>query len=452
MDIENRLVKKSNTAISSRVKGYSLNQIKIMNLAISELTEHTTADDVLSFDSVDLLKAIGLGANNHTELRKATLDMIRGIEIPKENGGFSQVPVFREIEYHTGGTVDIQFHEKVLPLLVQAKTEYTKYYFQNIQRLKSGYSIKIYELCKQYQNTKQGYRDLTIDELKIYLDIPLKKYPRFADFNRRVIKHSVDEITEKTDLKIDIEPIKKGRSTTGIRFYIALKNREQKGQEIQEQPALPCDFKELSPAGRQLVDDYQMSAKIAVELQVLAKSDDLLIYAMNQLNKKLDVKYKKGEKVDNPPKYTEVALRNSIPELLLSGVVEKEKIKAEEKKKLAEIKQQQKQAEEKAKTNKGALNKDFKIFCERPDLLEVLQYSNLKDLLTKGEQGQSENVIEQANKLSLDIYLKKASALNAIEVFEVLTDRMKSLTLTPVKGALTHTLKGYLKNCLSPLF
>lgn len=451
MEVDKRLVKKSNTAISSRVKGYSLNQMKIMNLAISELTEHTTADDVLSFQAVDLLRAIGLGENSHTELRKATLDMIRGIEIPKVNGGFSQVPVFHEIEYHAGGTVDIRFHEKVLPLLVQAKTEYTKYYFQNIQRLKSAYSIKIYELCKQYQNTKQGYRDLTIEELKIYLDIPLKKYPRFADFNRRVVKHSADEITEKTDLKIDFDPIKKGRSTTGVRFYITLKNKEQQAEE--QQPTLPHDFKELTPAGRQLVDDYQMSSSVAVELQILATTDEHLIYAMTQYNKKLDAKYKKGEKVDNLPRYSETALRELIPTILLSGVVEKEKIKAEEKQKQSEERKKQKLAEEKASTSKQELKRAFDLFCKRDDLLEVLREANLKELLKTELSSDFEFLVRSANKESNNFYMKDFSSLNASEVYAVLTHSVRGMEfIASVKPIQYKNITNLLKQVLQPLF
>lgn len=452
MDVKNRLVKKSNKAISSRVKGYSLNQMKIMNLAISELTEHTTTDEVLSFQAVDLLKAIGLGENNHTELRKATLDMIRGIEIPKADGGFSQVPVFQEIEYHAGGTVDIRFHEKVLPLLVQAKTEYTKYYFQNIQRLKSGYSVKIYELCKQYQNTKQGYRDLTIDELKIYLDIPLKKYPRFSNFKQKILNVAVPEITEKTDIKIDAEPIKKGRSVTGIRFYITLKNKEQ--QKDVEQPTLPNDFKELTVAGRKLVDDYLMSPKIAVELQVLASTDEHLTYAIEQHNKKVDSMLKKGgSPVTNPARYAEIALREQIPIILASGVVEKKKEKErrlkEEKGALLASEKKQQQAE----LNKKQLDDQFKKFCDRGDLLELLKSENLRGALKAELPVEFEPIVKQANKESFDVFGKDLDKLTAREVFEVLTSTVKGLSFAnQIKPIKYRNIKVYLKHSLKCLF
>jgi hypothetical protein len=450
MDVKNRLVKKSNSAISSRVKGYSLNQMKIMNLAISELTELTTADEVLSFQAVDLLKALGLGENNHTELRKSTLDMIRGIEIPKADGGFSQVPVFHEIEYHTGGTVDIRFHEKVLPLLVQAKTEYTKYYFQNIQRLKSTYSVKIYELCKQYQNTKQGYRDLTIDELKTYLDIPLKKYSRYCDLNQWVIKPTTKEVTEKTDLKVDIEPIKKGRSTTGIRFYITLKNKEKKIQE--EQPLLVPDHKELTPAGRQLIDDYLISPRTAVALQVLATTDEHLIYAMTELNKKIDAKEKKGESILNKARYIEVSLREAIPTLLISGKVEKEKAKAEEKKYLAEISKKQAGAEEIAQQKTKKVEGDFNAFCSRPDLLDVLNQLDLIRITSTVLTGKNENIMNLAIKQSQGVFAKNINELSSLEVFEVLTGTVKGFTMSKPKTSSYRMLKTYMKHAFKPHF
>jgi hypothetical protein len=450
MDVSNRLVKKSNTAISSRVKGYSLNQMKIMNLAISELTEHTTADEVLSFQAVDLLKAIGLGENNHTELRKSTLDMIRGIEIPEKDGSFTQVPVFQKIKYNTGGTVDIHFHSEVLPLLVQAKTEYTKYYFQNIQRLKSSYSIKIYELCKQYQNTKQGYRDLTIEELKTYLDIPLKKYPRYCDFNSRVIKGSVSEITEKTDLKVDIEPIKKGRSTTGIRFYIAIKNKEKEVQE--EQPLLIPDHKELTPAGRQLIDDYLISPRTAVELQILATTDEHLIYAMTELNKKMDKKEKKGETILNKARYAEVALRGDIPTLLISGKVEKEKAKAEEKNHLAEINKKQAEAEKIAQQKTKKAEGDFNAFCSRPDLLDVLNQLDLTAITSTILTGKNENIMNLAIKQSQSVFAKNINELSGLEVFEILTGTAKGFTMTKPKTSSYRMLKTYMKNVFKPHF
>ncbi|EHH0751444.1 replication initiation protein [Vibrio vulnificus] len=316
MDTKNRIVKKSNGTISSRVKDFSLTQMKIMNLAISELTEDTKPGEVLTFQAVELLKAIGLGEKNHVELRKATLDMIRGIEIPNADGSISQVPVFTDITYNDGGAVDIEFHPKVLPLLVLAKKEYTKYYFENIQRLKSTYSIKLYELCKQYQNTKQKYRDISVDDLKFYLDIPKKSYPRFSNFKQKILLVAIPEINEKTDLLIDFEEQKKGRSVVGIRFNILAKNNARIIEDTKKSI-------ELTPATKKLVQSYLIPSDIAKEIQELATTDEHLFYAIDLFDKQLKNKIKKTGEPDNLARYAEVSLRNSIPVILDSEIVEK---------------------------------------------------------------------------------------------------------------------------------
>ncbi|GMM86955.1 replication initiation protein [Pseudoalteromonas sp. MTN2-4] len=451
METRNRIVKKSNKIISARIKGYTSVQKKILNLAITELKEDTQENDVISFQASDVLKVIGLGKKNHAELRKATLGMIRGVEIPEPDGTIIQVPTFKKFTYHKGGKIDIQFGEDILPYLVRAKTEYTKYFFENIQKFKGDYSSDIYELCIQYKNTKQGYRDISIDELRHNLSIPDSKYKLFGHLKSRVLDPQILEINKKSDINVSLETIKTGRKITAVRFYFSFKNKEHQIED--EQPTLPHDFKELTPAGRQLVDDYQMSPNVAVELQILATSDEHLMYAMTQYNKKLDAKYKKGEKVDNLPRYSETALRELIPTILVSGVVEKEKIKAKEKQRQSEERKNKKLAEEKASATKQELKQAFDLFCKREDLLEVLRMANLKELLKTELSSDFELLLERANKESDNFYMKDFCNLNASEVYEVLTHDVKSLKLmSKVKTSQYINITNLLKQVLQPLF
>lgn len=350
MKDKNRIVRKNNLAISSRISGLSLIQTKLLNLAISELTEDNKPGDILRFNAIDVLKIIGLGEDNFTELRKSTLSMIRGVELFSPDGAISQVPIFHGIKYHPGGLIEIRFHDDVLPFLIKAKIEFTKYYFENIQRLKSTYSIRIYELCKQYQNTFNGYREFTLDDLKYFLDMSKKIYPRYVDFKRRVITPSIEEINEKTDLFLKLEEVKIGRSVNKLRFYITPKNETNVDQESSQLP-ISEEMEQLTRAGLKLVEDYIMSKSVAIELQILAQSDDCLFYAMKEFNKKLDYQIKQGNKPSNLPRYTETALREMIPTILISGVVEKEKTIQNEQK----LKQE---AQEKA--NKEKLEKEAK--------------------------------------------------------------------------------------------
>jgi len=362
METRNRIVVKSNKVISSRIKDYSLVQTKIMNLAISELTEYSTANDVMTFYATDLLYATGLGESNHTELRRATLGMIRGIEIQDVNGAISQVPIFSKIKYHEGGTVDIQFHEEVLPYFVQAKKEFTKYYFENIQRLRSTYSIKLYELCKQYQNTRQKYRDITLKMLKVYFDIGEGKYKLYGHLKSKVIVPAIREISEKTDIIIKMEEMKKGRAVASIRFFIELKIQKD----------VKC-IDVITPAMQKIMSDYQISKSVAVELYEMSTSEEHLLYILDVVNNRIQDQIKRNGEIRNLTKYAEKAIRNEISSVLDSKVVEKkiEKIKA------INIQEKKKEQEKRKKDSK---KKAAQVYL---DSLSHDELSALKDKVTK---------------------------------------------------------------------
>jgi len=56
------------------------------------------------------------------------------------------------------------------------------------------------------------------------------EYPRFSNFYQKVIKKSIKDINEKTDITVPldrIEKIKKGRKIEALRFFILSKNRKE---------------------------------------------------------------------------------------------------------------------------------------------------------------------------------------------------------------------------------
>lgn len=54
-----------------------------------------------------------------------------------------------------------------MPYLLQLKERFTRYELKNILYFKNKYSIRIYELLKQYE--KIGKREINIKELRGYL-------------------------------------------------------------------------------------------------------------------------------------------------------------------------------------------------------------------------------------------------------------------------------------------
>ena len=115
------------------------------------------------------------------------------------------------------GKVIIKISDDVMPYLYNLQEKFTSYELYQILALKGSHSIALYELFKSYLFRKSV--KFSIDDIKKYLSLE-DKYKEYKEFRRRVIEPAVKEINEYTDLQVEWEPIKKGRTYVGIHFKI----------------------------------------------------------------------------------------------------------------------------------------------------------------------------------------------------------------------------------------
>lgn len=122
--------------------------------------------------------------------------------------------VYKTTRYKRGESrVELFFTEDIKSYLSQLKNRFTKIKLHNIQRLRSAYSIRLYELLSQYK----GERMISIEELRFSLDVK-DKYPAFKDLNKYIIKPCVKELQTHSNLDIDVLILKNGRSVDKILF------------------------------------------------------------------------------------------------------------------------------------------------------------------------------------------------------------------------------------------
>lgn len=121
------------------------------------------------------------------------------------------------------GRFYIEFHEKILPYIANLKARYTKYELVNIGAFTSTHTIRLYELCSQYKTV--GTREIKLEDLKDWLQVS-DKYDRYNNFNQRVLEPSITEINAKSDLLVDVKPIKRGRIITALHFTIKTKKQD----------------------------------------------------------------------------------------------------------------------------------------------------------------------------------------------------------------------------------
>ncbi|WP_350562812.1 hypothetical protein [Psychrobacter sp. CAL346-MNA-CIBAN-0220] len=71
-------------------------------------------------------------------------------------------------------------------------------------------------------------KKIPVFELKLFrkrLDLGINEYKTMGNFKLRVLDSAVKEINEKTDLKISYEQQKKGRTISGFKFKVLVKDQ-----------------------------------------------------------------------------------------------------------------------------------------------------------------------------------------------------------------------------------
>lgn len=85
-----------------------------------------------------------------------------------------------------------------------------------IKGLKSKYAINLYEMLEDYK----GLKKITVQLLKLreLMGISDEQYPRYADFNKRVLSAAIEEVKEKTPYNVKATPIIKKRKVIALEF------------------------------------------------------------------------------------------------------------------------------------------------------------------------------------------------------------------------------------------
>ena len=249
---------------------FSLMQLKLFARIIVSMRNEPDRE-FYEFSVKSLLNDFDLSETNYTQLKLATTGLIRpvilkGLGIDEED----QLPFFDKISYTAKGIVRFRMSSDLKPLILDLEKNYTKYYFSNIARLKSAYSIRIYELLKQYEFKRE--RLLTVDEIKLFLKIDNDKYLKYSNFKDKVILVAQKELKEKTDIYFEFEEIKEWKKVCSILFiiYKNINNKADIENETFGKSLHKIENKETIDAAtvnqeilNTLIDEYKVIQKIA---------------------------------------------------------------------------------------------------------------------------------------------------------------------------------------------
>lgn len=287
----------ANDLIEAKYKLSALEQ-KVIHLLLSQIDLSDSDLKYYSLSVADFFKIFT--NNNYVRDIKRVLDglLITKIEIKSDNAVL-KTTWLASAQYFEGGKIELEFSRKLKPYLLGLKKSFTKYNLNYIIEFKSGYSIRIYQLLKQYQ--KIGVREIEVLMLKEYLQIG-NQYAKYSHFKEKVINIAYNEINKNTDISFTFEEIKKGRKVDKIKFYITANKKENESKNSSKSKKLKKEEKKQEIEPESDIDDLIDQLREIIKEPLRTKEYKSILQAANNDIKLIEQKYQlaqKQRKIDN---------------------------------------------------------------------------------------------------------------------------------------------------------
>lgn len=235
----NAQIRKSNVLIQKSRFDLSVQQQKIVLYLASFIQPYDDDFKLYEFNIQEFCETVGIdetSGKNYYDLKDAIQQISnKSLWIKLPNGRDTLV---RWIEKpyidENSGTIQIRLDRDMKPFLLRLKDNYTCYELIYVLRMKSKYSVRLYELVKSihYHENEKYERIYSVDELKSLLGA--ENYVEYRDFNSRVIKTAVKEINEFTDKELAIEPLKRGRKVYALKLSMTTKEPLERFETIEK--------------------------------------------------------------------------------------------------------------------------------------------------------------------------------------------------------------------------
>lgn len=315
--LTNNLVTQSNSLIEAKhTQSLSLREQKIILTFVSMIQQDDEDFKIYSLPIKEFHKLVQLkGREHYTQIKRIIKKLMeKTIEIPRADGGYLITHWATHVEYLAGkGTIQFSFEPKLKPYLLQLKRTFTSYRLNNIMSLGSYYSIRFYEFFKKWEKT--GKWRTSLKHLKSLLGITQKSYEVYGNLKNRVIKPSIEELNQETDLSVELEEVKQGRQVVELIFKIASK-KKAKQKEVKKNH----DSEEISKESQENFLN-ELNRK-AVNYQI----DIELFNTIDQIASKIYTAKQKEKEILGLIEYTNTNASKNYIGFLLHILKEKEKI------------------------------------------------------------------------------------------------------------------------------
>ncbi len=308
-ELEKRKVVEHNALIQSVAK-MQKTALKMFELAVSCIdTENLPENNTVYLSKKELFSFFEVSSSSkHSQFKEAIEIMQKQayfkIKSNKKLGieyeSIVPIPYVKWNDYND--EVTIQFSEHIMPYLINLKSEFTQYKISELQKLNSKYSIILYRWLSMNYNQYEHYSNkggrraeqvenyrnpsISVKELRTITDT-VNEYKEIYDFEKRVLKNTIEEINAHTSFNVSYEKIKKGRSIDSIVFHIEKKRKADDNSYKLEDQAYIEDKKAKEETEKDLYTEAMQSpyTKLLSENMLLFPNDFMDIKTMAGLQK-----------------------------------------------------------------------------------------------------------------------------------------------------------------------
>ena len=253
----NMFVVKSNDLIEKTRYRLSLEEQRILLYIISKIKPEDEKFHTIQIEIKEFCKVCGIDLIKMPEMYsyiKQTVKSLANSEwmaVDEENE-----VLFRWIDKakanKRSGIVEVKLNDDLIPYLLGLRENYTQYTLLSVLPMKSKYSIRLYEILRAQLWRNHSYKEIEYDIIELQKKLSINDNSAYSKnftlFKKTVIERAVEEISLYTDLAVEVEYKKIGRSYKRIKFILRqlkfepwLENQYRADKELDERAGIEQD-------------------------------------------------------------------------------------------------------------------------------------------------------------------------------------------------------------------
>ena len=274
VNIENKLIYQHNVITSGRYD-YSACMLDILFMVLSGL-EVGKLEYTIHVQDIETITGRKWNLKQLREATESIGSRMFEIETPEQ---IRQIWLFSNVDYILGtGSFTVGINPKASPYFFDLKNNFTALQLKSVLNCSSKYAKRLYAIACQWRSV--GSKRFEIEELKKMLGLIDKKgneqFVEITAFKKFVLEIAKKQINENTDIEIDFELKKRGRSFHWITLHI----NSQKFKQLEIEFDKSIDIQKFK--SKLMAYGFNEEQAELIATQEKEKDFDILITELNE--------------------------------------------------------------------------------------------------------------------------------------------------------------------------